>query len=64
MEGKDNSFETKLEQLESIVSRLETGNVPLEEMMDLYEKGQAIYKECNEILSSFEKRLTGVEKVD
>lgn len=61
---KTASFEDKLQELEKIVSELEAGNVPLEDMIVLYEKGQKIYTECNEILTSFEKRLAGVDKVD
>lgn len=57
MKEKKISFETKLEQLEKIVSELESGSVPLDEMVSLYEKGQILYKECNDILSTYEKRL-------
>lgn len=56
------SFENKLSELENIVSELETGNVPIEEMFTLYEKGQKLYGECNDILTAFEKRLDGAEK--
>ena len=64
MENKSNSFEEKLTELELIVSELETGSIPLEEMISLYEKGKQLYIECNNILSSFEKRLDEVNKVD
>lgn len=64
MENREESFEDKLRQLETIVAKLETGDVPLEKMMDLYDKGQSLYRECNSILSSYEKRLAGAEKVD
>lgn len=52
-----NTFEKKQKELEEIVQKLETGNVPLEEMVALYEKGAALYRECVEILDRYEKRL-------
>lgn len=64
MEEKASSFEEKMNQLEEIVSELETGNVPLEEMINMYEKGQKLYQDCNAILTSFEKRLIGEDKLD
>ena len=53
----DNTFEKKQQELEEIVQKLETGNVPLEEMVSLYEKGAALYRECVETLDRYEKRL-------
>lgn len=58
------SFENKLSELESIVSQLEAGNVPIEDMFLLYEKGQKLYKECNGILSAFESRMNGEDDND
>lgn len=63
MEDKEISFEEKVEELEKIISELESGNVPLKEMVSLYEKAKVLYKECNDLLSSYEKRLTGVSDV-
>ena len=53
----ENTFEKKQLELEAIVQKLETGNVPLEEMVSLYEKGAALYRECVETLDQYEKRL-------
>lgn len=64
MDDNKTSFEDKLAQLEKIVSDMENGSVPLEQMVDLYEKGQKLYKDCNEILSSFERRISEVTKLD
>lgn len=54
---KGSSFEEKLQELEKIVSRLEGGQVPLEEMTALYEQGVKLYSECEAVLTSFEKKL-------
>lgn len=59
---KEPTFEEKQEQLASIVTRLETGNVPLEEMISLYEQGEALYRDCVQTLDTYEKRLKDLEK--
>lgn len=56
------TFEQKQEQLETIVQKLESGNVPLEEMIRLYEQGEAIYRDCAKTLDAYEKRLNELEK--
>ena len=59
---KEQSFEEKQASLEAIVAQLETGNVPLEEMISLYEKGEALYRDCIQTLDSFEDRMKDLEK--
>jgi exodeoxyribonuclease VII small subunit len=54
---KDLSFEAALKELESIVSRLEQGEVDLEESITLYERGQALKSHCETKLKSAEGRL-------
>lgn len=56
------SFEQKQAELEAIVQRLESGNAPLEEMISLYEQGEALYRECAETLDAYEARLKAFEK--
>lgn len=38
------SFERALEELETIVKRLEDGKVPLEESVTIYERGEASFE--------------------
>ena len=59
---KELTFEEKQAKLESIVSQLETGNVPLEEMISLYEQGEALYRDCTQTLDAYEKLLNELEK--
>ena len=54
------SFERALEELETIVKRLEDGKVPLEESVTIYERGEALKKRCEELLRQAEAR---VEKI-
>ena len=51
------SFEGALAELEGIVSRLESGGVPLEEMIALFERGQELVAFCNEALDQAELRV-------
>ena len=51
------SFEAALKELESIVSRLEQGEVDLEDSIALYERGQALKGHCDKKLKAAEGRL-------
>lgn len=50
-------FEKALEQLESIVSRLESGDVALADAVKLYEEGIALRARCLALLTDAEKRI-------
>ena len=54
------SFERAMEELESIVTRLEGGKVPLEESVAIYERGESLKRRCEELLRQAEVR---VEKI-
>ena len=54
------SFEKALAELESIVQRLEKGDVPLEESVAIYERGEILKRRCEELLRQAEAR---VEKI-
>lgn len=54
------SFEDALKQLEKIVDALERGDVPLEESIRIYERGEALKKHCDTLLKSAEDK---VEKI-
>jgi exodeoxyribonuclease VII small subunit len=51
------SFEAALKELEQIVSRLEQGEVDLEDSIVLYERGQAVKAHCEKKLKAAESRL-------
>jgi exodeoxyribonuclease VII small subunit len=51
------SFERALEELESIVKRLEEGKVPLEESVTIYERGEALKRHCEDLLRQAEARV-------
>lgn len=51
------TFEAALKELEAIVSRLEQGQVDLEDSIVLYERGQALKAHCEGKLKAAEGRL-------
>ena len=57
---KTMSFEKALEALERIVDQLERGDVPLEESIRIYERGEALKAHCETLLKAAEAK---VEKI-
>jgi len=57
---KDMSFEKALKELESIVGRLERGDVELEGSISIYERGEALKDHCDRLLKQAEAK---VEKI-
>ncbi|MDB5710212.1 MAG: exodeoxyribonuclease small subunit [Sphingomonas bacterium] len=56
----DLSFEAALAELEKIVGRLESGEVPLQDAIDLYERGDALRKLCAERLDAAQARIEAI----
>ena len=54
---KQLTFEKAIEELESIVARLEGGKVPLEESVAIYERGEALKRRCEDLLRQAEARI-------
>ena len=50
-------FEKALAELESIVGRLEKGDVPLEESIALYARGDALRAQCETLLKKAEAKI-------
>jgi len=51
------SFESCLDRLEKIVKELETGNLPLERALELFEEGMKLSESCRRQLESAESRI-------
>ena len=51
------SFEVAIERLESLVDRLEGGELELEESLGLFEQGVALSKQCSAKLEAAERRV-------
>jgi exodeoxyribonuclease VII small subunit len=51
------SFEDKLSELETIVEKLEKGQLSLDESLELFEHGITLSRECNSILKSARQKV-------
>jgi exodeoxyribonuclease VII small subunit len=51
------SFEAALKELEQIVTRLERGDVELEQSIDIYERGEALRTHCDQLLRRAEMKV-------
>ena len=54
---KENSFEKNLQKLELIVQKLDSGEIGLEESVQLYEEGMKIKKICDNKLKDIEMQI-------
>ena len=57
---QDLSFEESLEQLEEIVNKLETGDVPLDDAIDEFTKAMQLVKICNAKLNNAEEAIAKI----
>ena len=51
------TFEDLQRELEEIVTRLERGDVPVDEAIELFRRGEEVYKACVERLQGAELRI-------
>lgn len=54
------SFEDALRQLEEVVRKLESGDVPLDESIGLYERGDALRQHCQKRLDAAQARIEAI----
>lgn len=51
------SFEQALAELEGCVRRLDSGELPLEDSLQMFESGISLVRECQELLDAAERRV-------
>ena len=56
-EKKELTFEEALVRLEEIVRLLESGNVPLDKSLELFEEGSGLVRRCNSQLDGAEQKI-------
>jgi exodeoxyribonuclease VII small subunit len=61
-DNKEKSFEESLEKLENIVTEMESGNVPLDKALSMYEEGINISQYCLKELDKAELKLKKLTK--
>lgn len=54
---KEQPFETALTELEALTARLESGDLPLEEALRLFERGVQLTRECQHSLESARQKV-------
>lgn len=54
------SFEEAMQELEKLVGQLERGDVPLEQSIELYERGAALKKRCEDKLKQAEEKVAAI----
>lgn len=60
MEQKDLSFEDAIKEIETIVQKLEQGDVPLEKAIEYFQEGIKLSQICKEKLTKVEKQMTSI----
>ena len=55
--GKEINIELSLKRLESIVSKMESGETSLEKSLTLFEEGMDLVKQCQNQLNKAEQRV-------
>ncbi|MDF2520620.1 MAG: exodeoxyribonuclease small subunit [Clostridia bacterium] len=58
--NKNMTFEQALERLEEIVSKLESGNVSLDESIEIYQEGIMLSKQCSGMLQEAEGKVMAI----
>lgn len=63
-EKKEKSFEENLKDLESIVTKLESGEVPLDDAIKEFTKAMELSKKCDQKLKKAEEAITKIVEKD
>lgn len=58
------SYEVLYSRLQQVVARLETGELPLEELLRLYEQGVELATSCQRLLDRAELRVRQIQSGD
>ena len=62
LQERPQNFEQALAELEAIVRRMEGSDVPLDEALQLYERGTFLIKHCQERLDTAEQKIEQLTK--
>ena len=60
VDEKNFSFEENLAELEEIVNKLETGEVPLDDAIEEFKKAMDLVKQCDEKLNSAQEAIAKI----
>jgi len=57
---KEQTFEEAMVRLETIVEKLEQGDVPLEQAIEYYQEGMKLSKICNDKLGNVQEKMVKI----
>jgi exodeoxyribonuclease VII small subunit len=60
----DLSYEAALQELEALVSRMDSGQMPLDELLVGYQRGAALLKICRDKLAAVEQQIKRLDAHD
>ena len=63
-QAQEKSFEENLAELEEIVKKLESGDIPLDTAIESFNQAMSLAKICDEKLKNAEKTITKIVKED
>lgn len=61
-DDEPSTFENSLAELEKIVQELESGDIPLDRSLQLYEQGTKLSRQCQERLRKAEERIEALTR--
>jgi exodeoxyribonuclease VII small subunit len=56
------TYEQAFEELQTLITALEEGEKPLEETLELYQRGQALFTRCQELLEQAELKVQELDQ--
>lgn len=62
--GEEMTFEEAMAGMEEIVQRLEEGDVPLEQAIELFQQGMNLSKQCHQKLQKVEHKMDQIMQED
>ncbi len=63
-ESQSSGYETAFRALQEIIEKLEDGELPLEEALNLYEKGKKLADQCAKLLEEAQLRVNTIGEKD
>ncbi|MCM3126468.1 MULTISPECIES: exodeoxyribonuclease VII small subunit [unclassified Paenibacillus] len=61
---KELNFEAAMAELEEVVNQLERGDVPLEQAIELFQRGMKLSQICNQKLEQVERKIEMIVEED
>jgi exodeoxyribonuclease VII small subunit len=62
--SEEKTFEALQRELEEIVGRLERGDVPVDDAIDLFRRGEELYRVCVQRLEAAELRIEELTRAE